>query len=435
MAITEIASGIGGQLLCLPEVTYGVAPTLTSPICWEYNTEGLELKKTTVQGRGLHAGGRFDRGKRRVVTNYEAGGPIDMDLPSRNLNTLLKACMGSADTSVYGSNGTLGSNSDSTYTAVHIPGSNIGYSLCIQKSAPTVDGVIEPFTYVGCKITEWGVSVASNQLAKFTATIDARNELGGPVITTPAVPLTTVTATNSTSASVQVVITGGTLTAVKVNTVTVGTTAGTYTVPAGGTISITYSSAPTWAWSGESLNSDPLNVTYPALATWTNTSMDVFHFRDATLLTGGTASTTSHITSVSGASSNTNVTSASFKVMNPVASKRFNLGSSGFKLEQVDNGFRQITGSLEVEWLSSEAMYAAFSLDTPTALQLNFQGNAIGTGSNYETFNVLIPYIKLDGESPKVGSPDIVKQKVNFSGLDDETNNQIQVTYTTLDTV
>lgn len=68
----------------------------------------------------------------------------------------------------------------------------------------------------------------------------------GPVA--PAVPASTVNATNSNAYPVSVVVTGGTLTAVVVNGVTVGTTAGTYTVPVGGTISITYTVAPTWAW-------------------------------------------------------------------------------------------------------------------------------------------------------------------------------------------
>lgn len=71
---------------------------------------------------------------------------------------------------------------------------------------------------------------------------------GGSPISTPAVPATTVTATNSNAVAVFVTITGGTLTSVKVNGVQVGTTAGTYTVPAGQTISITYSVAPTWVW-------------------------------------------------------------------------------------------------------------------------------------------------------------------------------------------
>lgn len=72
--------------------------------------------------------------------------------------------------------------------------------------------------------------------------------LAAPSVSAPAVPLTTVAATNSTGTVVQVTITGGTLTFVYVNAVQAGTTAGTYLVPVAGTISITYSVAPTWAW-------------------------------------------------------------------------------------------------------------------------------------------------------------------------------------------
>jgi hypothetical protein len=67
---------------------------------------------------------------------------------------------------------------------------------------------------------------------------------------------------------VQVVITGGTMTAVVINGVTVGTGAGTYTVPAFGTITMTYSVAPSWAWSfpasflaAVNANGTPVSVT------------------------------------------------------------------------------------------------------------------------------------------------------------------------------
>jgi hypothetical protein len=72
--------------------------------------------------------------------------------------------------------------------------------------------------------------------------------LAAPTVSSPAVPLTTVAATNSTGTVVAVTISGGTLTSVVVNGTQAGTTAGTYLVPVAGTISITYSVAPTWAW-------------------------------------------------------------------------------------------------------------------------------------------------------------------------------------------
>jgi len=72
--------------------------------------------------------------------------------------------------------------------------------------------------------------------------------LAAPAVASPAVPLTTVAAANSTGTVVNVTISAGTLTSVAVNGVQAGTTAGTYLVPVAGTISITYSVAPTWAW-------------------------------------------------------------------------------------------------------------------------------------------------------------------------------------------
>lgn len=85
---------------------------------------------------------------------------------------------------------------------------------------------------------------------------------GGINVTTPAVPASTVAQQNATNQPVQVVITGGTITAVIVNGVTVGTAAGTYYVPAYGSISITYSVAPTWAWTGTVIQGNPVGVGY-----------------------------------------------------------------------------------------------------------------------------------------------------------------------------
>jgi len=69
-----------------------------------------------------------------------------------------------------------------------------------------------------------------------------------PTISTPGFPASTTPVTNTNNVTVFVTITGGTLTSVVVNGTQVGTTAGTYQVPAGGTIAITYSVAPTWSW-------------------------------------------------------------------------------------------------------------------------------------------------------------------------------------------
>jgi hypothetical protein len=67
-------------------------------------------------------------------------------------------------------------------------------------------------------------------------------------VSTPAVPASTTPVTNTTGQQVSVAITGGTMTNVSVNGSTVGAGAGNYQLPPGGTISMTYTVAPTWTW-------------------------------------------------------------------------------------------------------------------------------------------------------------------------------------------
>lgn len=73
-------------------------------------------------------------------------------------------------------------------------------------------------------------------------------------VATPSVPASTTPVTNNTGQQVDVAIVGGTMTNVSVNGVTVGAGAGNYALPPGGTISMTYTVAPTWTWT------DPLEV-------------------------------------------------------------------------------------------------------------------------------------------------------------------------------
>jgi hypothetical protein len=81
-----------------------------------------------------------------------------------------------------------------------------------------------------------------------TPTVNA----GNPAPAQPAVPATGVAQQNPNSYPVSVAVNanGATITNVSVNGITVGTAAGTYAVPAYGSISIAYTVAtPTWVWS------------------------------------------------------------------------------------------------------------------------------------------------------------------------------------------
>jgi hypothetical protein len=356
-----VNSGIGAQIIMTPESPYGVAPDLSSAQPYEFNSETLELKKTIVQGKGLHAGGLHNRGARRVLTNYAVVGGITMDLPTRYLNQLLWQMFGSKAqaAAVLTEDATTGA-----YSATHAPGTLLGQSMAIQKGVPSVDGTAaNPFTYTGMKLTDWAISVATGAIASLVTTWDGRNELGG----------------NAT-------------------------------------------------------HGDLLNASVPALGTFTEAANNnVFHFREATLYTGGTVSTAGGITSVTGNQALGNVKSAEVKYAFKLDNSRYFLGSKGFKAEQLENDYRDVTGQFVIEWLNSEAQYEAFAADTPTCLELTFVGDGIGTGTDHAGLTILIPQIFLEGDSPKVGGPAVVTQTVPFTGLDDSTNNPIQATYWTLD--
>ena len=356
---TTIGAGIASQLVALNEVTYGVAPTLTSPRTYEFKTEGLKLKKNTVQGQGLHgASGTlplYDRALRRVLTTYDAAGQIMMDLPGNQLGFWLQHMIGS-----YGQTAATPAqiSTSGVYTQVHQPGSLQGHSFCVQKGVPATDGTVEPFTYVGCKVESWKISVDVNQIAQLELMLDARNELGG----------------------------------------------------AG--------------------NSDPLNGSVPALATPSYTSgMQLFHFREGTVYTGGTPTLTSGVVSLVGETAAAQVKKCEITHAVALDKTRIFLGNNGFKSEQLENGFRKIGGSFEIEFQSSEAMYNTFAADTTTSLELKFVGPIIGTsGTNTMLMDIIIPNIKLDGDAPTVGGPGVVSVASPFTGLDDQATTQIQFT-------
>lgn len=353
-----VGSGLAAQLVAKDEGTYGVAADLSSGIdCFEFQNETLELKKTAVDSNALAAGHVYKRTKRRVLTNYDVNGAVNMDLPTRNLGFFLRYMIGDFTHAV-----TEISTTGVYKTIFQAVDNQVSHSFTLQKGVPATDATVEPFTYVGCKIASWEISCSVGAIAALVLNIDARNELAG------------------------------------------------------------------------SGNSDPLNVSVPTLATWapvtTGLGMSVFHFREATLYTGGTPAINTGVVSLTSPDTASNVKDVTIQHAFNLDTNRVFLGSSGFKSEPIESDYRAITGSFTAEFLSSEALYDAYAADTTTSLELTFVGPIGGTsGANTEKLDILIPNIKLEGESPKVGGPAVVTQQINFTGYDDETTTPIQITY------
>ena len=67
----------------------------------------------------------------------------------------------------------------------------------------------------------------------------------------PAVPASTVAATNNFGVDATVFIAGGTVSAVAIGGTATGATSGSFRVPSGQTITLTYTVAPAWEWFGD----------------------------------------------------------------------------------------------------------------------------------------------------------------------------------------
>ena len=73
----------------------------------------------------------------------------------------------------------------------------------------------------------------------------------GASMTQPAVPASGTALTNTYGPDATVIISGGTVTAIAIGGTATGLTAGSFRVPFGQTITLTYSAAPTWQWWGD----------------------------------------------------------------------------------------------------------------------------------------------------------------------------------------
>ena len=258
--------------------------------------------------------------------------------------------------------------SSAAYLQTHTPGPLTGQTFTMQGGKPDTSGVVRPFSYVGCKVEDWQLTCELDKFATFALTIDAWQEL------TPDNPQ--------------------------------GTTAG------------------------------------PALTAPTYTAgQQFFQFRQGTVYNSGTLSNTGSgpvITSLGTPVAAARILKADVKHVNAIDKSRYFIagtggsGVAGVKGDQLENNFRQIEGSLDVEFNSLSAYYDTFAGDTTSTLELIFTGPIIASTYAY-SLAVLIPNIKFDDGSPAVGGPGIINVNMPFHGLDSETYNPIQIQYMSTD--
>jgi hypothetical protein len=105
------------------------------------------------------------------------------------------------------------------------------------------------FSIYGGKIGTATTKVNAVLTAGLYQKVDVQSSNKGH-LTAPGMPATTVAYLNAFMCDCFVTITGGTVTVISIDGVATNLTSGTFVVPAGRNIAITYSAAPTWVWLG-----------------------------------------------------------------------------------------------------------------------------------------------------------------------------------------
>lgn len=161
-----IGSGLGAQIGIAAESTYGtfVAPTKFP----EFTKESLVLKKTTAQSAGIAAGRLMALSTRRVVTQQEVSGGIDLEVPNKSFGLILQALMGTTVTPVQ-------QGATAAYLQTHTLADVAGKSLTIQKGVPLTTGTVTDKSFVGCKVISAEFSCEVGGMLMCSLEIDGKN--------------------------------------------------------------------------------------------------------------------------------------------------------------------------------------------------------------------------------------------------------------------
>ena len=173
------------------EASYGVrvAPTRFYPV----HEPNLSYEVERLESEGVIAGADV------IGTDQWNGGPITVggdvgfELYQDFAGLLFKHMFGTVQTTGAG-----------PYTHTFTPGSIDDLSLCIQLGIPPVLGAaVIPVEFLGCKVTEWELACAADEIATLGLTFAARDALYGTRSVTDGVTNTDTSLTSATAAFTQ----------------------------------------------------------------------------------------------------------------------------------------------------------------------------------------------------------------------------------------
>lgn len=168
-------SGLDAQIGLAKESTYGtyVAPTRF----YEFNNESIEPAVAKLYSRPLGTG-RLQRTSRRRTFITGAGGDFEIDAVTRGLGLLLELMLGDVDTNQ------VGETDEYVHTFTASTDGKRGLYATVQVGRPDTSGTVQPFSYLGGKITGWTMTAAMDEILKIATTWDFKGQATSEALAT-----------------------------------------------------------------------------------------------------------------------------------------------------------------------------------------------------------------------------------------------------------
>jgi len=158
-----LKSGLAGQVGFATETVYGTGVTVTRfvPLIDESISQDIDR----LESSGVIAGARVLRSQQWSAGNRKISGDIGLEVYDRSVGLLFRHMFGVVATTGTG-----------PYTHTFTPGDLDDDSFTMQIGRPDIAGTVQPFTYAGCKVSQWELACAAGEIATLGLTVAAQSE-------------------------------------------------------------------------------------------------------------------------------------------------------------------------------------------------------------------------------------------------------------------
>ncbi|KKL49512.1 hypothetical protein LCGC14_2314790 [marine sediment metagenome] len=165
--MSTIPSGISAQLGIAIESTYGTYAAPTKFVV--FNNESIVQTIERIESPGIGRTTNVMSVDHWTPGQQENKGTIEIDVLTKGFNIIWEQMFGASVTTQPG-------GATATYDTTHTITDLMGTSGTWQIGRPDSSSTVQPFSYVGTKVTEWELSQAVNEFLKLTVTLDAKEE-------------------------------------------------------------------------------------------------------------------------------------------------------------------------------------------------------------------------------------------------------------------